>query len=158
MRIAYKYRGVLYLSLLLVVLPWVAVRYALKDTVSAWWECRALQKEVVRGAVAAPADTVAFENGRLLDGQLLSALQPVAAGQRVTVSDYKPLVTLRAEGIEVHTAALVLGGTYRDILQVVQHLERRIKVSSLRFTAITPPNRGSKRLEATVYVEQIIQR
>lgn len=162
MKIAYQYRGVIYLVLLLLAMPWFAVRYALNDTIAAWIDCRRLRIELDRTKVVEPstAASTVLAGDVLLNGELLSSLQSTAAGRRVAISDYRPLVTMQGSEIRIHTAALVSEGAYGDILQVIRHIEREIapcRISSLRFASVTPPEREARRLEATVYVEQVVE-
>ena len=46
MKIAHKYRGLVWLALLFVLLPFATWRYALRDTVRAVFDCRRLSREV----------------------------------------------------------------------------------------------------------------
>lgn len=46
MTLPYRYRGVVLLSLIVLVLPWAAWRFALRDTFGAWRDCRRLSAQL----------------------------------------------------------------------------------------------------------------
>lgn len=160
MKISYKYRGPIYLFLLLLVLPFLTIRYALGKSVSAWFDCHRLHTELRYAETAASAEKAqdTFAEDMLLDGRVISAIQPAAS--KVVISDYRPLVTQQSNDIEIHTAAMVLGGNYADILHIVRHIEQTVRtcrISSLRFSIVAPPGTKNRQLEATVYIEQAVQ-
>lgn len=162
MKVPYKYRGAGFLVLMLLLLPWVSWQYALRDTFVAWRDCRRLRYQVRQTAQSGPQSTAAPVLGQALlpDGALVRQLQPEALRYRVTMKDYKPLVSIRIEGLEVHTAALTIEGPYTGILRVVHHFECNFpscKSVSLRFAGVVSPDRRSRHTEATLYIEQIVE-
>lgn len=50
MTLPYRYRGVVLLSLIVLVLPWAAWRFALRDTFGAWRDCQAALRAACRRA------------------------------------------------------------------------------------------------------------
>lgn len=162
MNVPYKYRGAGLLVLLLLLLPWVSWQYALRDTFGAWRDCRRLRNQMQqivqtgRESAASPISGPAL----LSDGALVRELLPEASRHQVTLRDYKPLVSSRIEGLEVHTAALTMEGSYAGILRVVYHFERHFpccKSVSLRFNGVVSPDRRRRHTEATLYIEQIVE-
>lgn len=162
MNVPYKYRGAGLLVLLLLLLPWISWRYALRDTFSAWRDCRRLRSQMQQEVPAGTEGTAAPVLGPALlpDGALVRELQSEALRNRVTLTDYKPLVSTRIEGLEVHTAALTMEGPFTGILKVVDHFERGFpacKPVSLRFEGVVSPDRRRRHTEATLYIEQIVE-
>ncbi len=163
MKIAHKYRGLVWLALLFVLLPFATWRYALRDTVRAVFDCRRLSREVRTHAQSAErvSDTEPLAGRELvLSGELLSMLLPEAARHEVALTDFRPVVTLNEQGMEIHTATLTLRGPYARILHVVRHLETTIpacRLASLEFRLRSQPNRRMQWLEAVLCVEQIVR-
>lgn len=161
-RIPYIYRGICYLFLLLIALPWAAWHYALGDTVRAWYDCRQLQAQSKQTALQETTHSIPLPSGRelLLSGEVLRTLLPEAARLGVKLSDYRPVITLRQDGLEVHTARLTLSGRYTTILRTIRHLEQSVvdcRISSLQFSVTTTPDRRAARLDAALCIEQILQ-
>ena len=136
MTLPYRYRGVVLLSLIVLVLPWAAWRFALRDTFGAWRDCRRLSAAGVQGAEL------------ILSGGLLDTVRLAAAHAAVQVAGYEPLVTLRQDGLAVHTARLTLTGGCTALLRVVAELERalpRCRLRSMEWRTAT--DRRTRRLQ-----------
>lgn len=163
MKLPYRYRGAAGLALLLIVLPWMSWHYALSDSFRAWRDCVRLREAVGRVpqpdavSVRAPLEDPAL----LPDGTLMTLLLPKASACGVRIRDYKPSVTAVGQGLEVHTASLTLAGPFAGILKVTYELETGVqacKPVSLCFGAAVSPDRRSRTLQATLYVEQIVEK
>ena len=129
MTLPYRYRGVVLLSLIVLVLPWAAWRFALRDTFGAWRDCRRLSAQL--------------------------AATPAA----VQVAGYEPLVTLRQDGLAVHTARLTLTGGCTALLRVVAELERalpRCRLRSMEWRTATDRRTRRLQLILTLYIQQIV--
>lgn len=161
MNVPYKYRGLALFVLLVVVLPGAAWRFALSDTFGAWRECRRLERRLeilapTRPATEAAMPSVVETPELILSGALLDSVRRFApAGVRAT--GYRPVVTLRQDGIEIHTAQLTLTGAFADLLRTVGQLERRLPACRLRSaewcTAVQPRTRRTQ-LVLTLYLQQ----
>ena len=95
----------------------------------------------------------------VLSGALLAAVRPAAAESDVQVSGYEPLVSVRYDGLAVHTAQLTLTGGYGPLLRVVAALERTLPACRLRTLEWrAAPDRRTRRmrLTLTLYVQQIV--
>lgn len=161
MTLPYKYRGVVLLALLGLVLPWSAWHFALRDTLGASRDCRRLSAQLAAMEPAAQAgrsSTVAQSPELVLSGLLLDSVRKVAAGRQVQVAGYEPLVSLRQDGLAVHTARLTLTGGYAALLQVVGDTERMLPRCRLRSLGWrTAADRRTRRLQLTLtlYIQQI---
>lgn len=163
MTLPYKYRGVLLLTLLVLVLPWAAWRFALRDTFDAWRDCRRLSAQLaVMTPDSEPGEfsAAAVQGAELvLSGLLLDSVRQAAADGAVQVAGYEPLVTLQQDGMAVHTAQLTLTGGYTALVRVVADLERKLPRCRLRSmvwrTAIDRRARRTQ-LILTLYIQQIV--
>lgn len=161
MTLPYKYRGIVMLSLLAVVLPWAAWRFALRDTLGAWRDCVRLSArlETLAPDTVRPLALTAGERELVLSGGLLEAVRPAAAEYGVRVAGYEPLVTLRQDGMAVHTAQLTLTGGCTALLRVVGELERalpRCRLRTLEWRAAADRRTRRTQLTLTLYVQQIV--
>ena len=76
MTLPYKYRGIVLLAGLAVVLPWAAWHFALRDTCTAWRDCRHMgaRLETLAPETAQHAAAAAGERELVLSGGLLDAI------------------------------------------------------------------------------------
>lgn len=159
MKLPFRYRGVVFLISLLIVLPWFTWRFVLAETFSTWLECRRLTRELNEQK---PVEAVVVPSAReelLFSGRLLDTLQRAAEGSRVRVTGYLPLVTQRQDRLEIHTAQVILTGKYTELLPVIRWAEVALpccRMRSLCWTATEDPGSKRKMLSATFYMEQII--
>jgi len=161
MTLPYKYRGIVLLAGLAVVLPWMAWHFALHDTFTAWSDCRRLaaRLETLALMAAQPAATHAGDRELILSGGLLDTVRRAAAQHAVQVAGYEPLVTAERDGVAVHTAQLTLTGGYGPLLQVVDALERTLPACRLRsLDWQAAPERRTRRMQLTLtlYIQQIV--
>ena len=153
MILPYRYRGVVLLSLIVLVLPWAAWRFALRDTFGAWRDCRRLSAQLA----VTPAGVQGAE--LILSGGLLDTVRLAAAHAAVQVAGYEPLVTLRQDGLAVHTARLTLTGGCTALLRVVAELERalpRCRLRSMEWRTATDRRTRRLQLILTLYIQQIV--
>lgn len=161
MTVAYKYRGVAMLTLLVVVMPLVVWHYALRDTAVAWFECRRLAAQIEQVPetenTTMPVGTEAAE--MIFSGALLDAVRLAAEASSVQVAGYEPLVTLRQDKTAVHTAQLTLNGSYAELLRLVDRIEHDLPQCRLRSLALqVTTERTTQRTQLTLilYVQQLI--
>ena len=136
MTVPRKYLGFIRLVSLFVLAP-VALWYlSIGDAVRLAAECRRLERRI-----------------DVLSGRTKTDSAPLY--------DYAPSVTLRLGAAEVHTASLTMSGTFSSILRTIYRIETDVpscKPVSLHFGIVSPPNgRDNARLEATLYLEQLIK-
>ena len=77
----------------------------------------------------------------------------------VQVAGYEPLVTLRQDGLAVHTARLTLTGGCTALLRVVAELERalpRCRLRSMEWRTATDRRTRRLQLILTLYIQQIV--
>lgn len=161
MTLPYKYRGIVLLAALVVVLPWMAWHFALYDTFTAWRDCGRLaaRLETLAPAAAQPAAVAAGERELILSGGLLDSVRRAAAQYSVQVAGYEPLVTAEHDGVAVHTAQLTLIGGYGSLLRVVDALERTLPACHLRslgWQAGAERRTRKTQLTLTLYIQQIV--
>ena len=164
MTVPRKYLGLIRLVSLFVLAP-VALWYlSIGDAVRLAAECRRLERriDVMSGRTKTDSAPLYIDNKELvMSGELLTVILPFAAKNGVRVGDYAPSVTLRQGAAEVHTASLTMSGTFSSILRTIYRIETDVpscKPVSLHFGIVSPSNgRDNVRLEATLYLEQLIK-
>lgn len=164
MTVPRKYLGLIRLVSLFVLAP-VALWYlSIGDAVRLAAECRRLERriDVMSGRTKTASVPLCIDNKELvMSGELLTVILPFAAKNGVRVGDYAPSVTLRQGVAEVHTAPLTMSGTFSSILRTIYRVETDVpscKPVSLHFGIVSSPNgRDNARLEATLYLEQLIK-
>ncbi len=107
----------LYLAGLIVAAPWLVYNVAISDTVKLDRELKRAKGEIaqLQGQKRdAPAMVVETVSG-LDNGELIPRIMDCDAGGRCAVVKYTPYITESRDGLAVHTAELVLSGTYTDL-------------------------------------------
>lgn len=160
MNVPYKYRGILLLALLVLVLPFAAWRFALCDTLGAWRDCRRLtaRLETLTPVTAQKTAAALPDRELILSGGLLDTVRRAAGMLSVQVAGYEPLVTSVQDGAAVHTAQLTLTGRYTELVRVVDALERALpacRLRSLEWQAQTDRRTRKTHLTLTLYIQQI---
>ena len=162
MNLPYRYRGLSLVGLLALLLPWAAWHFALSDTFGAWRECGRLERRLDALAPTTPATGAAVPAAveapeLILSGGLLDSVRRFApAGVHTT--GYVPAVTLRQDGIEIHTAQLTLTGPFAELLRTVETLERRLPACRLRsaeWQTATRPRTRRTQLTLMLYIQQL---
>lgn len=161
MTLPYRYRGIALLAALIVVLPWAAWRFALRDTCTAWRDCRRLAARLETFAPETVQPTVVTADTRelVLSGGLLDTVRRAAAEYSVQVAGYEPLITAEHDGVAVHTAQLTLTGSYVPLLRIVDTLERTLpdcRLRSLGWQAAADRRTRKMQLTLTLYIQQIV--
>lgn len=164
MTVSRKYLGLIRLVSLFVLAPVVLWYLSIGDAVTLAAECRRLERriDVMSGRTKTDSVPLYIDNKELvMSGELLTVILPFAAKNGVRVGDYAPSVTLRQGVAEVHTAPLTMSGTFSSILRTIYRVETDVpscKPVSLHFGIVSSPNgRDNARLEATLYLEQLIK-
>lgn len=129
MTVPYRFRGVSLLILLCVGLPWSTWHFALYDTVTAWWECRAMEREMESlGSVPEMVtDSAVFrENPELiLSGKILDSLRCYVATD-IHILSYVPFTSVKDAGVEINTAKVAITGSFIDLVKLLYRLEHCI--------------------------------
>ena len=165
MKLSYKYRGIVYLFLLVVLLPWTAWHYAVEDTVRAAFECRRLTARLdvagVQASVSAfyPA-AYAGQRELVLSGILLDTLQTEIAARNLRVTGYVPVVTEQQDGLELHTAQLSFTGQFTDLVRFIRHAKQTLsqcRLCAAVWQCTTDRVTRQPQLTLTLYVQQLTQ-
>ena len=165
MKLPYKYRGVVYLSLLFVLLPWAAWYYAIGNTVYAAIECRRLTTRLQATdsrAATSDFDPAAYADQQelVLSGVLLDALQGEIAALNLRVTGYVPVITEQQEGLELHTAQFSLTGRFVDLIWMMRYVQQNLpqcRLCAAVWQCATDRTTRKPQLTLTIYVQQLIQ-
>lgn len=161
MKIPYRYRG-LVLLVLLVLLPVVVWRFALRESVSTWRDVRSLSQELA-STISSTSGRDLFETSFLatsemiLSGKLLDSLRNCASTD-IRVSGYIPVITQRETDMVLHTAQVTLTGPYHELLHVIHELEKKLpfcNLYSMEWRIETLYRTQSKQLFLTLYIQQL---
>lgn len=164
MKLPYRYRGLALVALLVLLLPWGAWRFALRDTVRTWRDCRELERQLAESPPLSDAHEslqTAQEAELILSGLLLEHVRRATTGRSVEVAGYEPLVTTRQDALAIHTAQLTLTGGYAALLRVVDELERTLpqcRVQSLAWHTLDERRTRRTQLYLTIYLQQITRK
>lgn len=140
-----KYKGLVYLIGLVVVVPWLTYNLAISKTVRIAREARKAKKEIA--ALQGRGEGVAIEKADpiLQNGDIIARI----SGGGCTVVKYTPYITENRDGLTVHTAELVLSGTYKNLLRLVERAEKEARLISTEFKNV----KGG--LRATLILQEI---
>lgn len=136
-----KYTGLLKLSALGIVLPWIVWEFALKGTVKLWkrYEGEKARMEQL-GERRLPGETVVaekYENELVLaEGKLLDEMAKSVRQGGIGVVRYVPVVLYREGKYVLYAGELVLSGSYAGLLRWLEDLRKKIpsvKVVSASF-------------------------
>lgn len=156
-----RYKGLLYLTGLLVAAPWLVYNIAIYDTVKLDRELKRAQEEIaqLQGRRSDAPTMVAEVSSGLDNGELIPRIMDCDAGRRCAVVKYTPYITESRDGLSVHTAELILSGTYADLVCLVERAETGASGSRLvsaSFRSIRQRQRKQTQLQVTLVLQQII--
>lgn len=158
MNVPVKYRGAGMLALLLVVLPWVSWRFALRDTFATRRDCRRLTErlEAIPEAGKASGPEVVGKAELICSGALLDTLRRHVSS--LQIAGYEPVVTQQVQGLALHTAELTLTGDFPTLLQAVATLERSLpacRLRALQWRSVTDRRTRRTQLTLTLHIQQV---
>ena len=151
MNLPYRYRGLSLVGLLALLLPWAAWHFALSDTFGAWRECGRLERRLDALAPTTPA------TGATVPAAVEAPELILSGGLLDSVRRFAP-AGVRQDGIEIHTAQLMLTGPFAELLRTVETLERRLPACRLRsaeWQTATRPRTRRTQLTLTLYIQQL---
>ncbi|GHV01659.1 hypothetical protein FACS1894159_09800 [Bacteroidia bacterium] len=164
-----RFKGLLYLILLLVVTPLLAWRLALGSTWHTWRQAQREARQLERlGSVATDserADDRGSNDGMALDtteyiqsGLVIERLLPEASRYGVSVVSYTPFMMAQEGGIVHRNALLTLSGGFHGMVRVIDHLEREVATCHLASVGFRSVRRNGKppQLIAQLILGQII--
>ena len=164
-----RFKGLVYLGLLVVVAPFAAWKLAIGQTWHIWRETSRQATELanlssdissVDGSSVFMAAGIASDTLEYIrSGLLIERLLPAMEAARVAVVKYSPFITTSEEGLNVHTAELLLSGGFVPMVRVVDNLENQLpgcKLVSVNFRSIRRQYNRPARLEASLVVQQIV--
>lgn len=158
-----KYKGLAYLTLLLLVIPYLVWSMAISETVAMW---RFVHKTATQIAlleadtVTSAAAMVESANGKaLFEGRLIEAINPLIEKYQIKVVKFTPYISEKSDGAVLHTAVLILEGGYTGLVRTIEHIENNVGQSRLVSVAFKSMQRDRSRppeLTTTLILQQII--
>lgn len=162
MTLPYKYRGVVMVAALVVLLPVAAWRFALAGSFATWRDCRRLEKRLEQVAPTVSDSDMSVRcavttSDLILSGALLDTVRRYAAPE-LCITGYLPVTTSQQDGIEIRTAQLMLTGSFHELLQSVQALEEHLpecRLRSLQWQTVVQHRTRKPQLVLTLYIQQL---
>lgn len=162
-----RFRGIVYLTALIILLPWAAYSLAVKKTVSAWKDCRKLDKEISITEAHAGQKPAVYEllpdsdmsRDIIAGGEFMETVSGRAREQKVTIERFAPFITGDESGIKTITAEMDLAGGYVALIKVINSIEKEIpgcRIMSVSFHSTKELRTGKDKLTSTIIVQQII--
>jgi hypothetical protein len=160
-----RYKGLLLLVGLVVIVPWVVWNIAIGGTVRLARESKRMEREIAQlegDRRERPAGgTVEVAGGaELASGNVIADIMGCDAGRRCSVVSYTPYVTQSEGTFEVHTAELTLSGGYADLLRLTERAERQApscRLVSAVFRSVKQRQRQPAQLRVTLILQQITE-
>jgi hypothetical protein len=140
-----RYKGLAYLIGLVVAMPWLTYDLAIGKTVRAAGEARKAEKEIAELQGRSVNTPVERGGPNLQNGDIIARM----SGGGCTVVKYTPYITESRDGLTVHTAQLVLGGSYKNLVRRVERAEKEAKLVSVEF------KNTKEGLRATLILQEI---
>jgi hypothetical protein len=160
-----KYRGIAWLTLIVVVIPLVVYRYAVSGTVEQLHLTRKYRRQIeqLRSTQHQSAELLSVETTdteMILSGLMVAELLPFIESERLNIENYTPYVTSDKDGIVLTTGQLSVEGAFTSIVKLLWQIEQQMpwcKIISVQYDSVKPRNRGStKKLICTIYIQQIM--
>lgn len=160
MKLPFRYRGLVWLVLLVIVLPGITWCLALQNTCAAWRDCHRLNVRLSSLKPCVRPPTVRQEMPELiLSGLLLDSVRLATEVYGARVLGYEPQLTLRQESLGIHTAQISITGSYVSLLRVIDRLECSLpscRLLSLKWRVAPDRHTRLMQLTTTLYIQQII--
>ncbi len=157
----HNYKGILYLTLLLVILPVAVWNFSIKKTVTKWQSYREESKELAEiesRDYSGLQTTPELQEELISSGGFIKAIAAVADKNGIMIEKYTPFVTYHTEGIQVNSAELLMAGNYIPLVRMIDHIENNMttcKLVSVNFNGTEDRRTGIIKLTATIVVQQL---
>lgn len=158
-----KYKGLIYLLLLVIVVPLLVWRLALGSTAKMWrgynrntTRIETLRAEQQAGAV--PITLQLWEKEQIASGLLLESILPLAEANGAQIQKYTPYMSQSANGLALYTAEVTLTGRYSGMVRMIQEIETgasACRLVSANFKAVKQRNRPDPQLTLTLIIQQL---
>ena len=160
-----KYKGLAYLAILLVVIPYLVWSMALSGTVRMWNSLQETTKRIallesktndmgVELSAGTSQDTVS-----IFDWQLIEAIHPLTEKYNAKIVKFTPYISENIEVAALYTAELILEGNYAGLVRIIEHIENDITKSrliSVTFKTTRRDRSKPRELTTILILQQII--
>lgn len=166
MKLPEKYRGLIFLALLLVILPLAVYSLALKKTAVKHREYRSAGKELtvlrLQAANATQQAATGVKPGQELiaSGRMLDAIADEIKKNSLSVHKYTPYTIVHEGGIVINTGEAVIAGGYAQLVRLMEFVEKDVagcRIISVNFRSSKEARTGKVSLTATMVLQQIMQ-
>lgn len=158
-----KYRGLAYLTVLLLVLPYMVWSMAISETIAMWRFARKTTARIAlfeTDTVTSAAAMAESAHGKaLFEGQLIEAINPLSEKYQIKVVKFTPYISEKTDGVVLHTAELILEGSYTGLVRIIEHIESNVGQPHLVSVAFKSTRRDRSRppvLTTTLVLQQIV--
>ena len=160
-----KYKGLVWLAVVVVLVPLLVYRYAISDTVKQWrmtgkYRRQIEQLRATQSGSEKPQSVQTTDTEMILSGLAVAGLLPLIESENLRIEHFSPYVTSDNDGILLTTGQLSVQGKFTGIVKLLDRIEHEMpycKIISVRFLSVKPRHRGSaKTLACTVYIQQIM--
>lgn len=162
MKFKNRYKGLVYASILCLVLPYFTYRLAIKETLQLnsvfneqKKEIESLERLTKQGDKSDQFDVKNdIQQGKLL----ISLLQSVLDDTAVAVENYTPLVELKQGVLGMQSSSLALSGDFISLVKVIDYIEQNLKscrLCSASFEIVNDVVSHQEKLTASIIIKQI---
>lgn len=165
MTVRNKYKGLIYLMGLVIVLPLSVYRIAIDENIRMSIQTIKYEKEVAvlkakTGMEDVGRTPLVHSSEVLQSGILVPEIIDSEAGTRCRVVKYTPYIVENRDGMTVYTAELVISGSYTDLLRLMAKMENNKQgclLVSASLRSISQRQKKEKELHMTLILQQITQ-
>lgn len=159
-----RYKGVVKLAVLLVVVPLFVWQYAVRSTVRQWRGTMKSRRQIteLRNSQipeTSPHEILALDHEMILSGLVVAELLPYIESEKLVIVHFSPYITSETDGILLTTGQLSVQGEFTGIVKLLDKIEREVsacKIISTHYRTSKPRNRNdTKTLGCTIYIQQI---
>ena len=156
-----KYKGLLYLAGLVIVVPYLVFSLAISDNVRMGRETKKIEREteaLKAKAGQSGSSAVNIINRSDLTRDAISDIMGMVGSARCNVVKYTPYITESRDGLTVHTNELTVSGRYSDLLKLTAAVENGLpglRLVSTSFRTVRQRQKKEVQLHMTLILQQI---
>ncbi len=165
MKIPQKYKGILYLVLLVIVLPVAVYSFALRGTIVKWNRLAVVENTIdsLRSAPISsdtPSLQITIPNRDIIsDGAIINIASQEMERSRVSVEKFTIYNIYDSENVKVVATEMELSGGYKSIVKVIDFIETNVsecRIASLEFRTKKRERQNVYYLSANILLQQVI--
>lgn len=155
-----KYIGIIKVTALLIILPFIVWELTLKKTYLLYKESRQMEAKVaaISNTPARPLSVITATAPLLSNGKLLEMITRDLKEANIEIVSYQPSLINEENEYKLYAGTMVLRGDFISLVKTIDSIEKKplpVKLSSAVFSYNPPKGKEARAIELTLIFQQI---